>query len=96
MNKLNLTEEQQEALDRLDTMLIHNYFPTMIKALEDMTEDAKIITYGDYFDMSERDKKIYALGYGKAVYDITMDVSRATEGWLPDNKTLEEWSKEKI
>jgi hypothetical protein len=88
MNKIELNESQKYILERLNSMLFHDYWPIILKSME------KMETMKEYDEMNDTEKFMYKQGYAKAVWDITYDTSAATDGFLPDDKTIEEWAKE--
>jgi hypothetical protein len=90
MEKIKLTKEQKEILDRLNSMLFHDYWPIVLQSMENYEE------LKEYSDMDKHEKAIYTQGYAKAVWDITYNTEAAKDGYLPDDNTIKNWNKEKL
>lgn len=85
--KIALSKEQKHILSRLNSMLMYNYFPIVEHGMEESVNKP--------IDESNEQYKLgYLMGYGKAVWDITIDTSAACDGYLPDDDTIEKWVAE--
>lgn len=91
-DKIKLNKVQKEILERLNTMLFHDYWPVIQESLEkSLSEPTKL---KEYDEMTDDQRLAYLQGYGKAVWDITYSTSAATDGFLPNDKTIKKWVDE--
>lgn len=80
--EIKISEEQKDILGRLNSLLFTAYHDVILESMINAKEPS---------EESEDFRAAYKQGYAKAIWDATIIIAQAEDGYLPSDKTMEKW-----